>query len=498
MSGTSIAKAASAKGNQAAAGPPGSIAILGVPFDRVTYAETVRLVERMIASRRPHYLATANVDFVVRAQNDIELRRILFDADLVLCDGAPLVWASRLLGNPLPERVAGADLVPMLLERGKDTGLRVFFLGGTPDILERAVANVRSKYRGVVIAGAFAPPFKPLLEMDHAEITRRVADAKPDLLLVSFGCPKQEKWIWMHYRQLGVPVSVGVGATVDFLAGAVSRAPVWMQRCGLEWVYRLCQEPRRLFKRYFTDIWVFGLAILRQLAALRSFRRAHPDQPTAVAGEAVVTLAFPARFDAQEVDVREELWSSVLEKTGGVVADLSRVRFIDSTGIGLLVRLAKRLRGQNRRLILAQPSESVLRALKLMKLESFFKTAADPASAETLAAGHGTEGARTVLTIPSASEALAWGGEVTASNTEEIWSATKPHLDWCARHGARATIRLNAVTFLDSSGLGLMLRVRRYAREHGCALCFEDASDAVRNVARLAKLESMLLDPPTA
>src|SRR5205807_3212753 len=141
---------------------------------------------------------------------------------------------------------------------------RLFFLGATPESAAAVVIRMEAAYPGLVIAGHYSPPFNKLLEMDHEEIRRRIQDAAPDLLLVSFGCPKQEKWVAMHYRSLGVPVTAGVGATIDFLAGQVRRAPVWMQRSGTEWMFRLAQEPRRLFRRYVTDFWVFGSSIFPQ------------------------------------------------------------------------------------------------------------------------------------------------------------------------------------------------------------------------------------------
>src|SRR5436190_21210484 len=169
--------------------PP--VAILGVPFDIVTIGETIQIIEEMVASRRPHYLATANVDFLVQAMHDVELRRILFDADLVLCDGTPLVWASKLLGNPLPERVAGSDIVPLLIKVAAEKGYRPFFLGATPDAIETAVQKVQKQYPNLKIAGYYSPPFNRLLEMDHEEIRRRIVQAAPDMLFVGFGCPKQ-------------------------------------------------------------------------------------------------------------------------------------------------------------------------------------------------------------------------------------------------------------------------------------------------------------------
>jgi len=233
--------------------------VLGVPFDNLTLTETLDRFEAMIASGRPHYVATANVDFVVRAGRHPRFRRALLGAHLVLCDGTPLLWASRILGTPLRERVAGSDLVSPLLTLADEKKYRVFFLGTTPAINARAVANVRQRFPGIIVEG-YSPPFRPLREMDHDDLARRIAAARPDILLVAFGSPKAEQWMESQHLRLGVPVIIGVGATLDFLAGHVRRAPVWMRRWGMEWIYRLLQEPRRLFRRYITDLWHFGWA----------------------------------------------------------------------------------------------------------------------------------------------------------------------------------------------------------------------------------------------
>lgn len=242
------------------------VRIMDVPFDAITMEQTLGRIGGMIASRRPHYLATANVDFLVQARHDAVLHRILNEAHLVVCDGTPLVWLSRLLGLPLPERVAGSDLVPKLLTKSEAKGWSVFFLGGQDEVLEKALGNVREKHPKLRIAGAYSPPFAPFDQMDHEGICTRIKEAKPDVLLVSLGCPKQEKWIAQNYAAAGVPVSIGVGATIDFLAGTMKRAPRWMQVIGLEWVFRLAQEPRRLFKRYATDLVVFAIVAMRELA----------------------------------------------------------------------------------------------------------------------------------------------------------------------------------------------------------------------------------------
>ena len=254
--------------------PP--VTLLGVAFSNVTFAETLARIEAMIASRQPHYICTANVDFLVQARRDAELCRILNEAHLVLCDGTPLVWASRWLGKPLPERVAGSDLVPQLIRVAAENNHRLFFLGATPEANEQAVANVRSQFPNVIIAGHYSPPFRPLPELDNGEITKRIRATHPDIVLVAFGCPKAEKWMAGNYRSLGVPVTIGIGGTIDFLAGRMKRAPLWMQRAGLEWIFRLCQEPRRLFRRYAADLWYFAWAMTAELRRMKLPPRRQP------------------------------------------------------------------------------------------------------------------------------------------------------------------------------------------------------------------------------
>ena len=392
-----------------------SIAILGVPFDNVTTAEAADLIHQMVASRRPHYLVTANVDFLVQAQTDVELRHILFDAHLVLCDGTPLVWASRLLGNPLPERVAGADLAPLLIRIASERNFRVFFLGGTPESTTHALANIKAKYPQLSVAG-YSPPFNKLLEMDHEEIKRRITEADPDILFVSFGCPKQEKWIAMHYQSLGVPVAAGVGGTIDFLAGHLKRAPVWMQRTGTEWLFRLLQEPRRLFRRYVKDLWVFGWSILAQWWQMQFHRASKkPAQFSApVKAEADWQwIQLPERLDLASVRNDVLLLDQILADGRHCLLQMTKVDFIDSTGMGLLIRLQRKIRATGRQMVLLDPSPTVKRALALMHLEDFFASAPDFDSAQRLIETRTLEENRAVSTDTTRSmESMVWQGKL--------------------------------------------------------------------------------------
>jgi N-acetylglucosaminyldiphosphoundecaprenol N-acetyl-beta-D-mannosaminyltransferase len=486
--------------NSAMAAP---VAILGVPFDSVTTNETIEIISRMIDSGEPHYIATANVDFLVHAAHDVELRRILFDAHLVLCDGTPLLWASRVLGNGLPERVAGSDVVPLLLKEAAAKGYRVYFLGAEPAVAALAVEKLRAEYPALQIVGHHSPPFKPLAEMDHEDIIRRIQEAQPDLLFVGFGCPKQEKWINMHYQSLGVPVCVGVGGTIDFLAGHRRRAPMWMRKAGVEWVYRMAQEPRRLFKRYCTDLWFFGGAILKQWWRLRSRRRSAP------AGDATATpvtqqppsklIRFPSRLDGEAVQHGAQLWKHALEGSSCCFLDVSGVQFIDSTGVGLLIRLQKRARLEQKQLVLIGCSPSVRRALELMRLHDFFKHAPDLQRAvDMFSRDRYAEpvlvGAGPAHTMP----VLLWYGEVTASNADDVWERTQQHLANASQQNGALTVDLGHVSFIDSTGLAVMIRARKFARRHAFHLTFTGLQPPVQNVLRLAHMEDFLLQDHAA
>lgn len=474
-------------------GPP--LAMLGVPFDNVTRPQVLARVDEMIRSRRPHYIATANVDFLVQALADIELRRILFDADLVLCDGTPLLWASRWLGNPLPERVAGSDLVPVLLEEAERKGYRLFFLGGSEEVAEAAMRKLAEKHPKLVVAGRYSPPISSLLEMDHGEIRRRITEARADIVFVSFGCPKQEKWITMNYRELGVPVSIGVGATIDFLAGKVSRAPLWMQRGGLEWVYRLLQEPGRLAKRYGHDLRVFGFAILQQWWQLRRRHRgAAPILPEvaralpAAVGE-VSVLRLPARLDAAAVQLERARWEAV-DRHHGLVLDLSETIFIDSTGVGLLMRLRRCARTESVGFALAGLQPVVSQAIATMKLSSFFPIATDVPDAKRLAAALPESLGCSV--VQDASVALSFEGEVTAQTLDGTIRKAEAVLAGLAAQ-QEFRVDLSAVTFIDSTGVGGLVRLRKLAQRAAVRLSLSGPSAPVLNVLRLTRLEEYVL-----
>jgi N-acetylglucosaminyldiphosphoundecaprenol N-acetyl-beta-D-mannosaminyltransferase len=485
--------------SSAALRPP--IAILGVPFDNVTKTEAIELIEGMIASRKPHYLVTPNVDFLVQARKDVELRRVLFEAHLVLCDGTPLVWASRLLGNPLPERVAGADLVPLLIQVAALKRYRLFLLGAEPESALCAVTRLKQEHPGLNIVGHYSPPFNRLLEMDHDEIKDRIIKAEPDLLFVSFGCPKQEKWVAMHYRQLGVPVTAGVGATIDFLGGQMKRAPIWMQRSGTEWVFRLAQEPPRLFRRYATDLWVFSTSILPQWWELRSRSKWSAVHMDKFASSGLVRLAHkrpwhqaqcPARLDLAGTIQHANFASEILDQDKNCVLDMRSTVFVDSTGVGWLIRMYKRLHAQGRQLVLLSPTTAVRRALNMMRVADFFQIARNELTISRLLHDNAIGIATDRCTAQTPASFLRWHGEITAANAEAVWESTQRFLMRPSPNGTKK-IDLSKVRFIDSTGLGLMVRAKKSSLELQETLHFVGLQPPVRNVLRLARLEDFLL-----
>ena len=216
--------------------------ILGVDVDAVTMAEAVDVVRRAMDTRAGVMVATANAEMLMRATHDEELRHILNASALVVPDGAGTVWAARHLGHTMPERVAGYDLAQELLRCAPAEGRRVYFFGSAPGVAEKAKAKAEQLYPGIEIVGVRNGFFSPA---DNAAIIAEIRAARPDLLLVALGVPKQEKWIAAHLAELDVPVAIGVGGTLDVMAGVMKRAPYWMQRAKLEWLFRGLMQPKR-------------------------------------------------------------------------------------------------------------------------------------------------------------------------------------------------------------------------------------------------------------
>jgi N-acetylglucosaminyldiphosphoundecaprenol N-acetyl-beta-D-mannosaminyltransferase len=251
--------------------------LFGMQIDALRMAEVIQQLLAWVKQPETgcRYVVTPNVDHAVMYQRHAGLKDAYADASLVLIDGFPLLAAARLLRRDIPERVPGSDLVPALFETvnsqaGGDRSngeqkLRVYLLGAAPGVADRGASAIHQKWPTVQVVGTYSPPLGFEIDsQENASILARIASARPDILVVGLGAPKQELWVHQHRDQIAAPVALCVGATIDFLAGEKHRAPVWMRRVGLEWVHRLLSEPRRLAKRYARDAWIFPQLVWRE------------------------------------------------------------------------------------------------------------------------------------------------------------------------------------------------------------------------------------------
>lgn len=245
------------------------VSMCGIQVSNVTMNEAVEIIECFIAQRKLWFVVTPNVDHIVRLQKDIELNKIYEEASLVLPDGMPLIWASRFLKTPLKEKISGSDLFIKACELSSEKEYKLYFLGGREGAAKGTAKTLRRRYPNIKICGFYSPPFG--FEKDDKEntkIVKNIQDAKPDILFVGLGSPKQEKWIYKYKNKYQVPVSIGIGVTFEFVSGMVRRAPSWMQKTGLEWFWRLIQEPKRLWKRYLINDPIFFWLVLKQKLGL--------------------------------------------------------------------------------------------------------------------------------------------------------------------------------------------------------------------------------------
>jgi N-acetylglucosaminyldiphosphoundecaprenol N-acetyl-beta-D-mannosaminyltransferase len=242
----------------------GRITMMGCSIDNLSMEETLQTVEGFVHTGTPHQHVVVNVDKLVKASRDADLRRIINDCALVNVDGMPVVWAARLLGMPLKERVAGVDLFEALMRRAGEKGWRVFLLGATDDVVSKVAALYQRKYPDLMLAGYRNGYWKN--ETEEAYVVEQIRAAKPDILFVAISSPKKEQFLGRYQAAMRIPFAMGVGGTFDVAIGRVKRAPLWMQQSGLEWFYRFLQEPRRMFRRYFIDDMAFVWLLVKEVA----------------------------------------------------------------------------------------------------------------------------------------------------------------------------------------------------------------------------------------
>lgn len=227
---------------------------MNTEIDNLTMDETLQAIDDLIKQKKNAYVVTPNVDHIVQLEKDTELQKVYENASLILTDGKPLLWIAKWYGTPIKEKISGSDLFPLLCNMAAQKGYKMFFLGAAEGVAAKAAQNLSKRFKGLQVVGTYSPPFgfeKDLEEID--KINNMIRKTQPDILIVGLGCPKQEKFMYHHCKELGVPISFGLGASFDFEAGNIKRAPRWMANHGLEWLFRITQDPKRMAKRYLVD-----------------------------------------------------------------------------------------------------------------------------------------------------------------------------------------------------------------------------------------------------
>jgi N-acetylglucosaminyldiphosphoundecaprenol N-acetyl-beta-D-mannosaminyltransferase len=240
--------------------------VWGVPFAPLKLQEAIETVATLVKRAEPAFFITANTHYAMLSKENPDLREINNRAAFIVADGAPLVWAARRFAVPLPERVAGSDMIYSLCEMASREGYRVFLAGGAPGVADVAAKRLRERFPALQVVGTASPSFHEFSGDDLVQLKTQLDAVQPHLLIVAATMPVGERWLAKHLSQLQVPVGVNLGAAIDFAAGRVDRAPKWMQRSGLEWAFRLKQEPRRLFSRYVHNALFLLTEVLRDLS----------------------------------------------------------------------------------------------------------------------------------------------------------------------------------------------------------------------------------------
>lgn len=494
-----------------------TIIILGIPVDNLTMNEAVSFVFGMLdayaADGRPRLVATVNVDFVVNTLTwrlgrirHPELIDILRRADLVTADGMPIVWMSRLLGVPLKERVTGADLVPKLAESAAGREKSIFFLGGKGDVGQKAADLLKERFPDLKMAGVYSPfvhvdgEAMALAEEEDEHIVAAINRSNADILLIAFGNPKQELWFDRNRHRLKVPVSIGIGGTYEFIVGSVSRAPKWMQKTGLEWVFRITQDPKRLIKRYFLGLLKFGAMVWPAILYYRYRRLRYRRSPTPKAFEDSrpvpkrdlseardAEIRFPERLDAFFLENSRDTLEAHLASSESIVLNFGDTRFIDSSGLGFIVKLWNRDARKGEGLYLVGVRPEVIRLFKLNRLWDLFSSRVfdeipeGPMQIEDTSSG-GYDGF--VLERGPGFVTVKFFRRLDVLEVQRI-DADALFKDIGAEN---CILNLDGIDFVDSSGLGLLIKILKHVSRAGraCYLC--NLSENVKQMLLITKV----------
>ena len=359
-----------------------TVALFGMPITNVSMTEAVARVEEYILSGRTHQIATANLDFARNSLRDPYLHRIICECSMVLPDGAPMLWASRMFSAPLRERVTGVDLIPELARLSQQKGYGIFFLGSSDSSSQAASKVLMERFPGMKLVGRYCPPIAPLHEMNHEELLRKIHDAKPQIIFVGFGNPKQEIWIHRHKDRLPPSVVIGIGGSLDMIAGKLRRAPRWIQKLQLEWFFRMSQEPFRLLPRYAND----ALALVKHLPLGLAANRMQPFERRQRGSAVDVRLGFrvfatPGKMGGRASALLVQEAEAAAKAGETLVIDMTATLRIEAEGLGGLLEARRLMLDQGLWIWLTAMSNPVRRVLQFSAVADLFRVALTPAAA---------------------------------------------------------------------------------------------------------------------
>ena len=469
--------------------PPITV-LLGLPFHDVTLEETLDYCASAMKDDKGHYIVTANVDFTTQAYEDPDLKKIVFFADRVVCDGMPLVWLSKWFGYPLRERVAGSDMVPRLLEICGREKHPVYFFGSDQKTLEEAKVIVEEKYPGLKVVGVDAPPFGAVVEWDNDALCEKMRASGAKLLLVCLGCPKQERWIFAHHKESGIPLSIGVGASLDFITGKQKRAPKWMQKSGLEWFWRMSSSPKRLVARYRNDFFFLVRATLQQAKAQR---RRSDIADTVAEGTA-----------STDVAVTRIQWKGELQKAGlagapvpesvssPLLLDTSQVTFMDSSGLGRLAALTRVCRAADQMLVAVRPSDVFAASVRAVRMDSLFPIVGSEEEALKLISEHDAT-SKGIKVEEGDVVKVSFNRSLDALYHDEMMGILESAIS--DSPGIRTlVVDLKDVNFIDSRAVGGLIRAWKAMSAKGGTMYLSGATPAVREIIALLRLDKILAE----
>ena len=460
------------------------LVIAGIPIDNLTMEETLDSIEHLIQQGkkdgRTRQIATVNADFVVKAAEDPELRFLLQEADLATPDGMPLVWGARMLGVNIRERVAGADIVPALAKRAAKKGYSLYLFGSVDGVPQKAADILIQNNPNLKIVGQVSPPFSSVIDMEQKYIDD-IKNAKPDILLVALGNPKQEKFIGMHKNDLGVPVAIGIGGTLDLIAGKTIRAPLWMQKAGIEWLYRMFSDPGRLVERYYKDLTGFTRFFASQWIHMRRGKKSNvllPQQDLVLVDDkAVVRLS--GRIDANNNHKLTGLLEQALAETAKIDIDLSNAIFLDSLAIGTLLGSTRVARDRKGDIRLVNVPTTIMQTLKLLKLDRFFELVSSSNKSPQIKKPAVSRTEKHIV-IPTPA--------IFDANSSRSW--TKKTLNEL-EPGKNVFLDFSNTRLLASAGLAAIVKINHEVTKHDGELKLVNCAEDIKRIFKIVKFDML-------